>query len=201
MNDLKPKRKDNRPTRVADGRPSRAKPGAKVGGARKGAGAKPWKVTEEQRIRVSTMVACGYRIEDIRRVIKTPKGREIGAHTFIRKFSTDVEAARALLVARVSERVFDKAMGNGPDSMRACELILRCMAGWQPPAPPRREPEHHMHGRFSEETPTLPAPEQVQIMTLDDFYAERIAADAIAAAATGASGSDAAGDSAEPSDI
>lgn len=200
MDDLEPKRKPKRITRVSEGRPSRAKPGAKMGGKRKGAGTKPWKVTEEQRIRVSTMVACGYRIEDIRRVIKTPKGREISTSVFQRKFATDVENARSLLIARVSERVYDKAMNDGPDSMRACELILRCMAGWQPPAPPRREPEHPMHGKFSD-VPTLPAPAQVPMMTLDDFYAQRIAADAIASAAAGPAGSDAEGDSAEPSDI
>jgi hypothetical protein len=152
-----------------------------------GSGRKASPVTAEQRITVSTMIACGFPIEDVCAAVAPARGRRVSTQTLYRKFRADMDNARQLLCARVAKRIYDHAMGSGPESLAACKFLMTTLGRWAPAVAkteimPGFERAPDINGA-EDVTPIPAAARAFPVRTFADFYAGRIADDAIASAA------------------
>ena len=82
--------------------------------------------TDEQRLKVTTLVAAGVRHELIvRQIINPESGEPIDPKTLRRAFEEEIASATVDAVAMVANALFEQAMGDGPQSVTAKIFFLK----------------------------------------------------------------------------
>jgi len=88
--------------------------------------------TDEQRMQVRIMCACGFPQEQIcERVIDPRTGKKISDKTLRKAFRAELDAGTEAANAIVAQSLFKKATGNGPQSVTAAIFWLKSRAGWK----------------------------------------------------------------------
>lgn len=90
--------------------------------------------TTEQRVTVQVMMACGMKRPDIARVIINPHTNlPITIKTMAKHFAYEIKHGLEQSNAMVARSLFQKCLGNSPQSVAACIFWLRSQAGWLAP--------------------------------------------------------------------
>jgi hypothetical protein len=82
--------------------------------------------TDEQRLKVTALVAAGVRHEVIvKQIINPESGEPIDPKTLRKAFEEEIRSATADAVAMVANALFEQAMGDGPQSVTAKIFFLK----------------------------------------------------------------------------
>jgi hypothetical protein len=156
---------------------------------------KRWQPTEEMRLTVKVMAACGRTQEDIAAKVSALRAERQGLapitrRTLSRVFAFELANGRSEVIAQLEQSLYQTALApvsekNPPEvKLRACIFALKTRGGFfeaRPPAPQDRD--------IDEATDVVPRPAgapgqalTVLPRTLEEFYGGLKAADAIAAA-------------------
>ncbi len=96
----------------------------------------PFVPTNEQRIVVRVMCACGMPQPIIaRQTINPETGRGIDLKTLRKAFREELDDAKPVANAMVAQSLFKKATSNGAQSVAAAIFWLKTQAGWREPNP------------------------------------------------------------------
>src|SRR5574340_125998 len=88
--------------------------------------------TDEQRLTVSIMAACGMPHELIcERIINPQTGARLAAMTLRKAFRKELDDGAASANAMVAQALFKKATGNTPQAVTAAIFWLKTRAGWK----------------------------------------------------------------------
>lgn len=88
--------------------------------------------TDEQRLTVSIMAACGMPHELIcERIINPQTGARLAAMTLRKAFRKELDDGTASANAMVAQALFKKATGNTPQAVTAAIFWLKTRAGWK----------------------------------------------------------------------
>ena len=102
------------------------------GGARSGAGRKPFQPTRGDRQRVKKLVGFGLRQEEIAQlVVNRRTGRSISEATLRKHFAHELAVGASEANSKVAESLFRKATGDGPQSVTAAIWWTKCRMGWK----------------------------------------------------------------------
>lgn len=94
----------------------------------------PFVPTQEQRIVVRVMCACGMPQPIIaRQTINPETGRGIDLKTLRKAFREELDDAKPVANAMVAQSLFKKATGSGAQSVAAAIFWLKTQAGWREP--------------------------------------------------------------------
>jgi len=94
---------------------------------------KPLQPTNEQRMTVAIMAAAGFgQRQIVQRIINPSTGKPIDLHTLEKYFREELDEGMNTANALVTQSLFKKATGNGPQSVTAAIFWLKCRAGWKP---------------------------------------------------------------------
>lgn len=89
--------------------------------------------TDEQKMTVAIMAAAGFAHGVIcQRVINPGTGKQIDEKTLRKQFREELDEGMSTANALVTQALFKKATGNGPQSVTAAIFWLKCRAGWKP---------------------------------------------------------------------
>lgn len=88
--------------------------------------------TDEQRMRVKVMVGCGVSQTVIcEQTINTTTGSPIDLKTLRKVFRDELNAGAEFANGLVTQALFKKATGTGPQSVTAAIFWLKARAGWK----------------------------------------------------------------------
>lgn len=88
--------------------------------------------TDEQRLTVGIMAACGMPHELIcERILNPQTGARIDPKTLRRAFRKELDEGTSSANAMVAQALFKKATGNTPQSVTAAIFWLKTRAGWK----------------------------------------------------------------------
>ena len=105
---------------------------ASHGGARSGAGRKPFRPTRGDRQRVRKLVGFGLRQEEIAQLVMNRKtGKPISEATLRKHFAHELAVGASEANSKVAEALFRKATGDGPQSVTAAIWWTKCRMGWK----------------------------------------------------------------------
>lgn len=90
--------------------------------------------SDEQRLTVSIMSACGMPHELIcEKIINPQTGAPLAPHTLRKAFRKELDEGGASANAMVAQSLFRKATGNSPQAVTAAIFWLKTRAGWKEP--------------------------------------------------------------------
>jgi len=96
------------------------------------AGRPKYEPTAEQRMRVQIMVGCGMSQTVIcEQTINTQTGLPIDLKTLRKVYRAELDAGTEFANGMVTQALFKKATGTGPQSVTACIFWLKARAGWK----------------------------------------------------------------------
>ncbi len=88
--------------------------------------------TEEQRLTVAIMAACGVPQALIcEKVINASTGKPVDLKTLRRSFRKELDDGQATANSMVAQSLFRKATGNSPQSVTAAIFWLKTRARWK----------------------------------------------------------------------
>jgi hypothetical protein len=88
--------------------------------------------SDDQRIAVRVMAACGIAQDNIcRAVINKGTGRKIDLVTLRKEFRNELDSASEVCNGMVAQSLFQKATGDGSQSVTAAIFWLKARAGWR----------------------------------------------------------------------
>lgn len=88
--------------------------------------------TEEDRIKVQVLAACGMPQAEIAKMIRNPHTcRNIDLKTLRAHFRAELKDGKTIANAKVAESLFRKATGNSPQAVAAAIFWLRTQANWK----------------------------------------------------------------------
>jgi hypothetical protein len=87
--------------------------------------------TEADRKIVAFGMACGVPQDRIIAELMGREGHTISKSTMFRRFKDEIAHGKELALAYIKQSIYQKAMGDGPQSVTACIFILKCQAGWR----------------------------------------------------------------------
>lgn len=94
-------------------------------------GRKPYEPTKEDRIKVSTMAACGMPQWIICARLRNPEtGKPLDQKTLRKVFRKELNEGKPMADALVKQALFQKAIGSGPQSVTAAIFYLKTQCGW-----------------------------------------------------------------------
>jgi hypothetical protein len=101
-------------------------------GQRDGPGQPPFKATPEQRRHVELLSGFGLTQAQIAQLVLNPySGKPIDDKTLRAHFAEELAAGPAKLNSRVAQTLYQKATGDGPQSVAAAIFWLKTRAGWR----------------------------------------------------------------------
>jgi hypothetical protein len=103
-----------------------------TGGARVGAGRKPFIPTKKQRETVRLLTFAGLPQPLIAEQIVDPgTGKPVSDRTLRTKFKAEIGDGAEAMLAMVAKGVIQKALGNGPQSVSCAIFLLKCRGGFK----------------------------------------------------------------------
>lgn len=97
-----------------------------------------WKPTQEQRLAVSIMAACGMPQPSMcAQVINQQTGKPVSEKTLRAKFKQELADGREKANALMAQSLFKKGTGTGTGAVAAAIFWLKTRAGW------REAPQQH----------------------------------------------------------
>jgi hypothetical protein len=88
--------------------------------------------TNEQRLKVEIMVACGMAQTMIcEQIVNTTTGKPIDLKTLRKVFRDELDRGSQTANSLVAQALFKKATGTGPQSVTAAIFWMKARAGWK----------------------------------------------------------------------
>lgn len=88
--------------------------------------------TNEQRLKVEIMVACGMAQTMIcEQIVNTTTGKAIDLKTLRKVFRDELDRGSQTANSLVAQALFKKATGTGPQSVTAAIFWMKARAGWK----------------------------------------------------------------------
>jgi hypothetical protein len=103
-----------------------------TGNGKKKAGRPALEPTENQRVTVSIMSACGTPQSEIcKHIISPATGKKIDPKTLRKFFAAEIKQGKEIANSMVAQSLFKKATGKGQGAVTAAIFWLKTQAGWK----------------------------------------------------------------------